>query len=150
MSALTLMAGCVYWLTVGKILCPGWAKLLAGMTVGTAQVAFDFDSAVLETLPHEVSHAVSTLAQSDDIDSRGAVFTRVEVVEFVLDLVGYIDDQPLSEKRLLEPSCGAGDFLLPAIERLLASWRRTLPALLPEVTLRDAICAVELHADSAG
>jgi type I restriction-modification system DNA methylase subunit len=37
-------------------------------------------------------------------EERGAVFTRREVVEFILDLVGYRVERPLHRLRLLEPS----------------------------------------------
>ncbi len=76
---------------------------------------------------------------------RGAVFTRREVAEFILDLVGYTEDQPLETYRLLEPACGHGDFLLPALARLLrvAARKQLSPAaLLP------CIAAIEIHADS--
>jgi len=80
-------------------------------------------------------------------EQRGAIFTRREVVDFLLDLAGYTADQPLTELRLLEPSFGAGDFLLPALDRLLASWKRAgLPA--PRRVLGPAIRAVELHWDT--
>ena len=68
-----------------------------------------------------VSAAVEVLASQGGIEARGAIFTRAEVVDFILDLVGYTEDQPLYHKRLLEPSCGAGDFLLPVVDRLLAT-----------------------------
>lgn len=80
------------------------------------------------------------------VEGRGAIFTRREVVEFILDLVGYTADQPLHRRRLLEPSFGDGDFLLVAVERLLASRRgrgRTRAA-----DLRDCVRAVELHRDT--
>lgn len=54
----------------------------------------------------------------------GAVFTKPEVTEFILDLAGY---QPtrnrLADQRLLEPSCGDGAFLAAAVLRLLGSER---------------------------
>lgn len=37
---------------------------------------------------------------------HGVVFTRVPVVEFMLDLVGYHPDEQLHALRLLEPSFG--------------------------------------------
>jgi hypothetical protein len=46
------------------------------------------------------------------VEERGAIFTRREVVELILDLAGYTTAEPLHEKRLLEPSFGHGDFLL--------------------------------------
>ncbi len=53
---------------------------------------------------------------------RGAIFTRHEVVAFILDLVGYTSDRPLTELRLLEPAFGQGDFLFLALDQLLTVW----------------------------
>lgn len=53
----------------------------------------------------------------------GDVFTRRWVVDVLLDLSGYLVDRDLALLRLVEPSAGAGAFLLPAIERLLTSAR---------------------------
>ncbi len=92
-----------------------------------------------------VAAAVATLANSGSVDQRGAVFTRKEVVDFVLDLVGYTADQPLVRMSLLEPAFGAGDFLLPAVDRLLAVWRRTGVAATALADLSGCIRAVELH-----
>ncbi|WP_442900418.1 Eco57I restriction-modification methylase domain-containing protein, partial [Geoalkalibacter sp.] len=88
------------------------------------------------------------MASKADADSRGAIFTRREVVDFILDLVGYTADQPLHEKRLLEPSFGGGDFLLQIIERLLSAWRATRPSGSALDDLGNAIRAVELHQDT--
>lgn len=87
--------------------------------------------------------AVSTLARAEAED-RGAIFTRREVVNFILDLVGYTTDARLDQMRLLEPSFGHGDFIIPVVERLLASMRTT--GQTPSVVgLKDCIRAVELH-----
>lgn len=94
-----------------------------------------------------VAAAVESMASSG-IDERGAIFTRREVVDFVLDLVGYTADQPLHRKRLLEPSCGHGDFLLPAVDRLLAAWTGA-GSPEPYRALAPAVRAVELHRSSA-
>ena len=55
------------------------------------------------------------------------MFTRREVVDFILDLVGYTADRPLHQARILEPAVGQGDFLLPTIDRLMDAYAR-LPA----------------------
>lgn len=91
-----------------------------------------------------IEAAVEELATGSD-DDRGAIFTRVEVVEFMLDLIGYTSRKKLFTKRLLEPSFGHGDFLLPSIDRLLASWKRdgSEPS-----QLLNAIRAIELHQGS--
>lgn len=93
-----------------------------------------------------ITTAVGMLSQAG-VEERGAIFTRREVVDFILDLVGYSEDRALHQLRLLEPSFGAGDFLLPAVERLLSAWDR---AGRPEPidSLTDSIRAVELHQTS--
>ena len=88
---------------------------------------------------------VENLAGRDSSEARGAIFTRLEVVEFILNLVGYTENQPLYSKRLLEPSFGGGQFLLPIIKRLLAAWRRAKCVESTLNVLGDAIRAVELH-----
>lgn len=91
----------------------------------------------------QVTAAVEAMAVAG-IEERGAIFTRREVVDFILDLSGYTADQDLCSRRLLEPSFGDGDFLFPALERLLSSWQqRGKPDALE--TLSSSICGVELH-----
>jgi len=92
-----------------------------------------------------VAAAIEKLSTAAGTESRGAIFTRAEVVDFILDLAGYTKDQPLHEKRLLEPSFGGGDFLLPAIGRLLTAWRSSQHTQTVVEELGDAIRAVELH-----
>ena len=90
-----------------------------------------------------VEEALKRLSQAG-IEERGAIFTRREVVEFILDLVDYMPDQPLHKLVLLEPSFGEGDFLLVAVERLLEAWHN-LAETVPAKALRNCIRAVELH-----
>lgn len=95
-----------------------------------------------------VMAATEALATEGGLEAQGAIFTRSEVVDFILDLAGYTEDQPLHEKRLLEPSFGGGDFLLPIIQRLLSAWRAARPNGTAVDDLGDAIRAVELHHDT--
>ena len=95
-----------------------------------------------------VSEASEILATQQGAESRGAIFTRTEVVNFILDLTGYTNDQPLHKMRLLEPSFGGGDFLLPVIERLIAAWRTSKPIGSALDDLGEAIRAVELHRET--
>ncbi|NYB74525.1 Eco57I restriction-modification methylase domain-containing protein [Sedimentibacter hydroxybenzoicus DSM 7310] len=97
----------------------------------------------------QIVEAVEKLASTNERDARGAVYTRVEVVEFILDLVGYKDDEKLYNKKILEPSFGEGYFLLTIIERLISSWRKysDQASSIVEV-LKDSICAVELHKET--
>ncbi len=92
-----------------------------------------------------ISAAVEALANTGGAEQRGAVFTRQEVVNFILDLVGYTSDQALHRRRILEPSFGNGDFLLPVVDRLLTAWsdRGNMANALDE--LGNCIRGVELH-----
>lgn len=96
--------------------------------------------------PAAVTDAIETLASNSSIEARGAIFTRIEVVDFILDLVGYVASEPLHHRRILEPSFGEGDFLLPIVERLLAAWREhggNVSSAGSE--LGGAVRGVELH-----
>lgn len=94
----------------------------------------------------EIEAAISRMAEQGDT-ARGAVFTRPEVVNAILDLCGYRSDRPLHQMRLLEPSFGAGDFLLCAADRLWAAFiNEGGSAESALAKLRGAITGVELHA----
>ncbi len=68
-----------------------------------------------------MTEAVERLASASGPEERGAVYTKREVVDFILDLVGYEADRPLTTYRILEPSFGDGDFIHPILDRLLAA-----------------------------
>lgn len=95
-----------------------------------------------------VAQAVEILATGAGIEARGAIFTRREIVDFLLDLCGYQADRPLHKLRLLEPSFGGGDFLLPAVERLLAAWQTSDDPRTPVKALAGCVRAVELHRET--
>lgn len=93
----------------------------------------------------QITEAVHDLAHASNVDERGAIFTRREVVDFILDLVGYEASEPLYERTLLEPSFGDGDFLLPVVERLLTARKKALTEGKKVGSLADCVRAVELH-----
>lgn len=95
-----------------------------------------------------IALATESLASEGGVEARGAIFTRVEVVDFILDLIGYTEDRPLHDMRLLEPSFGGGDFLLPVIARLIRTWRVAKPGGSALNDLKGTIRAVELHRDT--
>lgn len=118
------------------------------MTLASKQLNFDlFDESDYVYSPM-VTAAIEQLSSEIGSESRGAIFTRTEVVDFILDLAGYTADQPLYEKRLLEPSFGRGDFLMPAVGRLLTAWRSSEHEKPVVEVLGNAIRAVELHRET--
>lgn len=88
-----------------------------------------------------ITEAVEALARDSGKSERGAVFTRREVVDFMLDLAGYSADKPLHRMRLLEPSFGGGEFLMAAAERLIAAFN----AAGGVGDLCGCVRAIELH-----
>ena len=92
--------------------------------------------------------ATDVYASGEVQNFHGSIFTRPEVVEFILDLAGYTDDGILHQKRLLEPSFGSGNFLFPIIRRLLKSWRNAMPNGSALEALGNAVKAVELHRET--
>ena len=86
-----------------------------------------------------------TVIAPASIPSYGEVFTRPWVAALLLDLVGYSTRDDLGDRRFLEPSCGSGAFLGPAVQRLIesANARRRDPA-----TLHDAIRAYDLRPEN--
>lgn len=62
-----------------------------------------------------------TLTASTPTVNYGEIFTRRWVVDVLLDITGYTADRDLGSLHLLEPSCGSGAFLGPAVERLISS-----------------------------
>lgn len=96
----------------------------------------------------ELKHAAREYSGSA-AEERGAIFTRYEIVEFILDLVGYTEASSLAEMRLLEPSAGQGDFLLPAVRRLVRSYHAGGGSLAnAHIALAAAIVAHEVHEES--
>ncbi len=93
-----------------------------------------------------IEAAVARMAEAG-VEERGAVFTRREVVEFILDIVGYTENQPLHCARILEPATGHGDFLLPTIDRLMRAYKKLRTSQRKKIVddLGECICAVELH-----
>lgn len=88
-----------------------------------------------------VTDAVDKLAIDSGADERGAIYTKREVVEFMLDLAGYEPGRPLHNMRLLEPAFGGGEFLLEAVRRLISATQTQSP----KADLIDCIRAIELH-----
>ncbi len=52
---------------------------------------------------------------------KSQIYTRPEVVHFMLDCIGLKHSLHLDKIRFLEPSCGEGEFVVPLVERLIRS-----------------------------
>ena len=54
----------------------------------------------------------------------GEFYTPTEVVEYILDAVGYKAENEIRGKKILDPACGSGSFLVEATQRLIKRYRR--------------------------
>jgi hypothetical protein len=79
-----------------------------------------------------------------DGETHGVVLTKPHVVDLILDLAGYLSNRNLTQLRVLEPACGHGAFLLPAVERLLKSSKHFK---VPIEDLNNAILAFDIDQD---
>jgi hypothetical protein len=75
-----------------------------------------------------------------------AVYTRPWTVELILDLAGYKADTDLVDKIAVEPAAGDGAFIVPMVERLVASCRRQKRSI---TDCTSSLVAYELDAGSA-
>lgn len=91
-------------------------------------------------LPKQAQHNYDFGVRSSG-ETHGVVLTKPHIVELILDLAGYTADKNLGAMTLLEPSCGHGAFLVPAVERLIEAARREGVA---QGSLQNAIRAFDI------
>ncbi len=79
----------------------------------------------------------------------GEFYTPKEVVEYILDAVGY-EGRGVIGKRLLDPACGSGTFLVEALRRYLKASEEIAeekgwPAILKELCDEFCIAGFDIH-----
>lgn len=57
-------------------------------------------------------------------EQNSSVYTKPWVVEFVLDLAGYVSSANLVDVLAVEPCCGGGEFFEAMVRRLVGSCKR--------------------------
>jgi len=67
----------------------------------------------------------------------GEFYTPDEVIDYILDAVGYSPDEEIEGKDLLDPACGSGGFLVRALNRLIDRYR--MKGLGPKEMLNNVI-----------
>ena len=99
--------------------------------------------------PEPIEKAVEEMASTSSVQQRGAVFTNEGTVREILNLCQYTTENTLSDVKLLEPSFGNGDFLIPVIHRLLRSMRHSkVPFDEWPNMLENSIIGIELHKET--
>lgn len=78
-----------------------------------------------EDIRRESKNLLSAVPHSE----RGAIYTKREIVNFMLDLSLGSERSEKGTIKVLEPSFGRGNFLIPIIERLLAEYGSNIELL---------------------
>ena len=60
----------------------------------------------------------------DERKKLGEFYTPKKVIEYILDACGYKPENEIQGKKLLDPACGSGGFLVEATRRLIERYRR--------------------------
>lgn len=68
-----------------------------------------------------IGHIYSGYVRSEHKHESGMYYTKIEVVEYILDQVGFKGDQIIN-KSLLDPSSGSGAFLVSACRRQIETF----------------------------
>ena len=50
---------------------------------------------------------------------KGLFYTPPEIIDYILDEIGYIEDAKILTRTMIDPSCGSGAFLVHAAKRLI-------------------------------
>ncbi|ODS22874.1 hypothetical protein AB835_11780 [Candidatus Endobugula sertula] len=88
-------------------------------------------------------HSEVTAWEQADSD-KGQIYTRPEVVEFMLTVIGLNTFDDFKNVRILEPSCGEGEFVVAIVDRLINLGKKR-----PTVKqLATRLLAVDLVTDS--
>lgn len=71
-----------------------------------------------------VGTVYTTYVSRKEKKKKGQYYTPPEIVNYILDGVGYVQGPAIigSNKRLIDPACGSGTFLVSAAKRLVAAF----------------------------
>lgn len=104
--------------------------------------AYDFRVMPIET----ISAIYEDFIEAEGPGARrrsGAYYTPPHLAEMVLDIATEDDQKPLLEKRVLDPACGSGVFLVSAFNRMAEEWRRKNPNRQYNTRARELINVLE-------
>src|SRR5258707_6087560 len=82
----------------------------------------------------------NTYVNREEKRNKGQYYTPPEIVRYILDTVGYTGTNIIGpQKRLIDPACGSGTFLVTAARRLVAAYQGTRGQVDDPVTVLERI-----------
>ncbi|MBC7365364.1 MAG: N-6 DNA methylase [Undibacterium sp.] len=105
-------------------------QFLSGEEIGKRQMALGFAAYDFGLIPIETISGIYeeflAAENADDKAADGAFYTPKRLAEITADLASE-EWSSLVDKRVLDPSCGSGIFLVLAFNRMAEEWRHTHP-----------------------
>src|SRR5947208_7751352 len=82
----------------------------------------------------------NTYVNREEKRNKGQYYTPPAIIHYILDTVGYNGRNIIgSNKRLIDPACGSGSFLVTAAKRLVAAYQGTKEQVDAPVTVLERV-----------
>ena len=89
-----------------------------------------------------IGHLYTDYVSHEHRHQSGMYYTPPTVVDHILDRVGYDGAQTLG-RRVLDPACGSGTFLVRAARRMLKAWTDHLGGTVPPDRVADVLRSIQ-------
>ncbi len=128
-------------------------RFLNGEELPTGQQTFDFWAYNFEVIPVETISSIyeEFLAAEDKYEQRksGAYYTPKHLAEMVIDVA--VENWSLLDKKILDPACGSGIFLVILFNRIAEQWRHQNPRAQNKTRaeslldiIKNQLCGIDL------
>lgn len=90
-----------------------------------------------------VGTVYNTYVSRKEKKEKGQYYTPPEIVNYILDEVGYVSGSGIigKNKRLIDPACGSGSFLVAATKRLVSAYKNNADQIDDPVAVLERVQA---------
>ncbi|RIH84372.1 N-6 DNA Methylase [Meiothermus luteus] len=94
----------------------------------------------LDTINHDIiGHLYSRYVEDEHKHESGMYYTPPEVVEYILDRLGFTGAALIEGKKLLDLACGSGTFLVSAARRVVQAYRDYYRGQIPPDKVQELV-----------
>lgn len=90
-----------------------------------------------------IGHLYSRYVEDQHKHESGMYYTPPIVVDYILDRVGYAGLDAIQGKRILDPACGSGTFLVKAANRIVNAFKTYHKGKIPPSEVANVISTVQ-------
>lgn len=118
-----------------------WYKLNEQQLIMTLHQLSRFNFAGVDS--DIVGTVYNTYVSRKEKKEKGQYYTPPEIVNYILDEVGYVSGTGIigKNKRLIDPACGSGSFLVAATKRLVSAYKNNADQIDDPVTVLERVQA---------